>query len=126
MNEPKALSSNNITVCSLYGLKQVPRAWFTRLHDFSISVGFRLPKTDVSLLIYSAKGTQVYLLVYVDDILIMRSVSTSVSALVDRLSSVFKVCDMGAPSFFLGIGTIYVPIGMLLFHRRYMSAILKL
>ena len=34
---------------SLYGLKQVPRAWFTTLYNFLLSYGFRQSKTDAYL-----------------------------------------------------------------------------
>lgn len=87
---------------SLYGLKQAPRVWFTRLHDFLISVGFRSSKVDVSLFIYSQGSTKVYLLVYVDDILVMGSDSALILTLLAKLSVAFTIHDLGASSFFLG------------------------
>ncbi|XP_019190239.1 PREDICTED: uncharacterized protein LOC109184673 [Ipomoea nil] len=72
------------------GLKQAPRAWFTRLHDFLVSVGFSPSKTDVSLFIYSRGNIQLYFLVYVDDILVMGSNSTHVATLIDKLALEFK------------------------------------
>ena len=38
---------------SLYGLKQALRAWYTRLNDFLLSIGFRASKVDTSLFIFS-------------------------------------------------------------------------
>lgn len=109
----------------MYGLKQAPRAWFTRLHDFLLPVGFRSPKTDVSLFIYSQGSTHVYLLVSVDDILVMRSDSVLISGLLTKMSTTFKIRDLGAPCFFLGIETVRTPDGLLLSQRRYMRDILK-
>jgi hypothetical protein len=46
---------------SLYGLKQTPRAWFSRLSKKLVSLGFSLSKVDVSLFIFSqAKSLYVY------------------------------------------------------------------
>ena len=33
---------------SLYGLKQVPQAWYERLRDFLISKGFKIGKVDTT------------------------------------------------------------------------------
>ncbi|XP_031116683.1 uncharacterized protein LOC116020343 [Ipomoea triloba] len=66
-----------------------------------------------------------YILVYVDDILVMGSDPARVAGLVDMLALEFKVRDMGAPTFFLGIETVSLSDGMLLSQRRYMNDILK-
>ncbi|XP_031101872.1 uncharacterized protein LOC116005775 [Ipomoea triloba] len=58
---------------SLYGLKQAPKAWFHRLHGFLLSVGFAASKIDVSLFHYSVDSDFMFVLVYVDDILVMGS-----------------------------------------------------
>ena len=55
---------------SLYGLKQAPRAWFHRLSTALHALGFRGSKTDPSLFIYSSNGVLLYMLVYVDDIIL--------------------------------------------------------
>ncbi|XP_031106143.1 uncharacterized protein LOC116010773 [Ipomoea triloba] len=109
---------------SLYGLKQAPRAWFKRLHDFLLSAGFSASKTDVSLFHYSAHTSRVFLLVYVDDIIMIGNDATLVDSLLQRLSSTFKIRDLGTPSFFLGIETLTVSDGILLSQRRYMEDIL--
>lgn len=110
---------------SLYGLRQASRAWFRRLHDFLIQVGFQPSKTDVSLFIYTQSDYKVYILVYVDDILIMESDYALVSSLFGRLAAVFKVHDLGSPRFFLGIETVAVDGALVLSQRCYMGYILK-
>ncbi|XP_019195215.1 PREDICTED: uncharacterized protein LOC109188989 [Ipomoea nil] len=72
---------------SLYGLKQAPRAWFKRLHDFLLSAGFNSSKIDVSLFYYTAWTSRVFLLVYVDDIIMMGNDATLVTALLGRLAT---------------------------------------
>ena len=63
---------------SLYGLKQAPRAWFERL-----------------LLIY--------LLMYVDDIIVTSNDASQVHNLIATLGQVFELKDLGHLNYFLGI-----------------------
>ncbi|XP_019158436.1 PREDICTED: uncharacterized protein LOC109155158 [Ipomoea nil] len=109
---------------SLYGLKQAPRAWFKRLHDFLLTTGFSASKTDVSLFYYTAQDSRVFLLVYVDDIIMMANDTALLTTLLTRLSAAFKIRDLGQPGFFLGIQTLSVEGGLHLSQRRYMEDIL--
>jgi hypothetical protein len=47
--------------CSLYGLKQVPRAWYSRFASYVASIGFVKAKSYTSLFIYRHDDT-IYLL----------------------------------------------------------------
>ena len=55
---------------SLYGLKQAPRAWFERFTSHFLTLGFKASVTDASLFILSNGLVTLYLLLYVDDIII--------------------------------------------------------
>ena len=85
---------------SLYGLKQASRAWYTRLNDFLLSIGFRASKVDTSLFIFSIGADIFYLLVYVDDILLTDSNSLLLQCLIQLLSSEFKLRDLGYVHYF--------------------------
>lgn len=56
---------------SLYGLKQAPQAWFHTLAAKLFNFGFKGSSTDPSLFINCS--AQVYVLVYVDDLIITGS-----------------------------------------------------
>jgi len=88
---------------SIYGLKQAPRAWYTRLNDYLISLGFRASIADTSLFIYSDGHDLIYLLVYVDDLLLIGNNSTLLCHLITLLNSEFKIRDLGSMHYFLGI-----------------------
>lgn len=87
---------------ALYGLRQAPRAWYTRLsaelalHDFLPSV------SDPGLYVRHDKGGSTYLLVWVDDILVAGS-PESVQGVKDVLHASFDVRDLGEANFFLGM-----------------------
>ncbi|CAM8889627.1 unnamed protein product [Rhodiola kirilowii] len=57
---------------SIYGLKQSPRHWNIKFNECMISLGFARSKYDTCLYLKRPKsGLILYLLMYVDDILIM-------------------------------------------------------
>jgi hypothetical protein len=58
---------------SLYGLKQAPRAWNHRFATFLLTLGFVEAKSDTSLFIYHRGAEAAYLLLYVDDIILIAS-----------------------------------------------------
>jgi hypothetical protein len=95
------------TVClldkSLYGLRQAPRAWFTRFAEFVVKLGFWATRSDSSLFVLRRGHDVAYLLLYVDDIVLTGSNNMLLQDIVDRLRGEFAVKDMGELSFFLGI-----------------------
>jgi hypothetical protein len=109
---------------SLYGLKQAPRAWYIRLSDFLLSIGFLTSKVDTSLFILSDGTNIFYLLVYVDDILLTGSNSAMLHHLVQLLSSEFKLRDLGDVHYFLGIEVQSTGMGLMLRQHKYILDIL--
>lgn len=58
---------------SLYGLKQGPRAWFEKLHNALVSFGFASTKFDQFLFVNITPYCSTYVLVHVNDILLIES-----------------------------------------------------
>ena len=109
---------------ALYGLKQAPRAWYTELRVFLISLGFVNSTADASLFIYQQPGVTLYLLVYVDDIIVTGSSCTELSKLIITLAARFSVKDLGCLSYFLGVEVIPSAAGMFLSQRKYITDLL--
>ncbi|GJU63180.1 ribonuclease H-like domain-containing protein [Tanacetum coccineum] len=83
---------------SLYGLKQVPRAWFQRFASYITRVGFHHSRCDSSL------GTDTaYLLLYVDDIMLIASSEILLQQIIGSLHHEFSMTDLGSLNYFLGI-----------------------
>ncbi|KAJ0494829.1 putative RNA-directed DNA polymerase [Helianthus annuus] len=110
---------------SLYGLKQAPRAWFNRLSGALLQLGFHGSKTDPSLFIYSHHGILVYMLVYVDDIILTGNNPQLINNTIKRLSTTFALQDMGRLSYFLGIEVIPKGNDLLLSQQKYVHDIIE-
>jgi hypothetical protein len=88
---------------SLYGLKQSSRAWNKKLHVELTKRGFTRCEADHSVYFKRDEAGQVYLLVYVDDIIILADSQVALQACKDALSTTFKMTDLGETSHFLGM-----------------------
>jgi hypothetical protein len=88
---------------AIYGLKQAPRAWFSRLSARLLELKFHSSKYDSSLFIYKALGITIFVLIYVDDIIITSSHPAAISKLISDLHSSFALKDLGPLHFFLGV-----------------------
>lgn len=78
---------------ALYGLKQAPRAWYARLSKKLFDLGFRSSKADTSLFFYNSKDVSMFILIYVDDIIVASSKQEAVSALLKK--SAGRICSKG-------------------------------
>jgi hypothetical protein len=59
---------------ALYGLKQAPRTWYSKLSTKLISLGFQASKVDTSLFFYNKGNVHIFVLIYVNDIIVVSSV----------------------------------------------------
>jgi histone deacetylase 1/2 len=65
--------------------------------------GFFPSKADTSLFLFQQKGITMFILIYVDDIIVTSSSDQAISALLHHLSSEFALKDLGDLHFFLGL-----------------------
>lgn len=88
---------------SLYGLKQAARVWNERIDSVLKAMGFHQSQADPCLYILEASGTYIFLLIYVDDIIVICSTETEFANIVETLNGQFKITVMGDLKLFLGI-----------------------
>ncbi|KAJ0470227.1 putative RNA-directed DNA polymerase [Helianthus annuus] len=122
-------SKNETKVCklvkSLYGLKQAPRKWNERLTDVLLKFGFIQSKCDHSLFILNKKGVIVFLLVYVDDIVLTGNSVIEIENIKQVLNDTFKIKDLGVLKYFLGIEVLYDKNEICFSQRKYCLELLS-
>jgi hypothetical protein len=87
---------------ALYGLRQAPRAWYTKLDASLVSLGF--VHSPLEHAVYRRGDNHSYLLICVVDDLIITD--TEVSAIVEfkqQMQKLFKMSDLVLLSYYLGI-----------------------
>ena len=89
---------------SLYGLKQSPRQWYKRFDQFM--KGQRYTRSKFDHCVYFQKlqeGTFIYLLLYVDDMLIASKSKVEIERLKTQLNLEFEMKDLGEAKKILGM-----------------------
>ena len=81
---------------ALYGLKQAQRAWYDKLHSYLVKWGFKNSRNDTSLFYYNTGTICLYLLVYVDDILITGNSNSEIQRVIRDLNSEFALKSLGS------------------------------
>jgi histone deacetylase 1/2 len=82
-------------------------------------------KTDTSLFYYNKGGHTIFVLVYVDDIIVASSSSEEVHALLGDLKLEFALKDLGDLHYFLGIEVKRGKDGLLMTQERFARDVLK-
>ncbi|CAM8947754.1 unnamed protein product [Rhodiola kirilowii] len=110
MSQPKCFISGNAenTVYllnkSLYGLKQSPRQWYKRFDEFMLSCDFKRSSYDWCIYYkYWDNGSAIYLLLYVDDMLIASDIMQLISDIKEQLNAQFEMKDLGDAKKILGM-----------------------
>jgi hypothetical protein len=109
----------------LYRLKQAPRAWYSRLSTKLVSLGFNSSRADTSLFFYNKGSTHIFVLIYVDDIIVASSSQQATNALLHDLKSNFALKDLGDLYYFLVIEVKKTLSGILLSQEKYATDVLK-
>lgn len=88
---------------SLYGLKQSPRQWYKRFDSFMIKQGFSGNSYDNCVYIQKLHEGDIYLLLYVDDMLIASKSKVEIDKLKFKLGEEFETKNLGAAEKILGM-----------------------
>ena len=88
---------------SLYGLRQAGRAWNKKMDIALVEFGFHALHSDCCVYIKRAGRTVMFVLVYVDDLLLVTNDTAELTATKAALSDRFDMKDMGEAHFILGV-----------------------
>eukprot|EP00253_Pinus_taeda_P011876 PITA_11876 len=88
---------------SLYGLKQSPRMWYQKFDTVILGLGFTRSKEDHCVYFKLIGDSVIYLVLYVDDMLLVGNDKEIIQDLKTQLSSKFDMKDVGAANYILGM-----------------------
>jgi hypothetical protein len=86
----------------LYGLKQTPRAWYSRIDGYLQSLGFTKSEADPSLYLLPVGKDPLILVLYVYD-LFLTGAKELITMCKKELASEFEMKDIGLMHYFLGL-----------------------
>ena len=88
---------------SLYGLKQSHRLWYYKFHKIISSFGFVINLAYECIYLKYSGSKYIFLVLYVDDILLATNDLNLLSDTKNFLSNTFEMKDLGNASYVLGI-----------------------
>ncbi|KAB2625402.1 hypothetical protein D8674_017062 [Pyrus ussuriensis x Pyrus communis] len=103
----------------LYDLKQAPRAWFHCFSSYLFQYGFLQSEADSSLFIYHGGSSRMWLLLYVDDIVLTGNNPSLLQHFITALGHVFELKDLIPLHYFLGLQVNTIALGMHLTQAKY-------
>ena len=131
MEVPGGIQYSGEKVClllkSLYGLKQSPRAWNQKLHSFLITLGFTQSKTDYCVYYLHSSNIEnnFYVLIFVDNILLITKSQDRLNAFKTKLKNSFEITDAQPLSYFLGICFDCDKSNIYMFQKAYLEDLLE-
>lgn len=84
-------------------MKQASRVWNERFHEVMVQIGFKRCESDRCLYVKIKDGIVRYILLYVDDLLIVSNDMEAIKKIKRKLASEFEMTDVGPVESYLGI-----------------------
>lgn len=132
MTQPKGfvVKGQEHKVCklikSLYGLKQAPCAWFEKLTEYLLKLNFKYYKlNDATLFVKKFGNTIVYLVVYVDNLLITGNNERYIASVKEELKKGFEMIYMGLLHYSLGVEVNQIQSYSFISQKKYIRELLN-
>ncbi|KAE9007452.1 hypothetical protein PR001_g16969 [Phytophthora rubi] len=107
MEVPYGIENAANYVCQLnkaiYGLKQAACVWNKTIHRVFVRNGFKSCDADQCVYVKRSRNGYVYVCLYVDDMIIAAKTSGEIREVKNALKNAFKMKDLGAATFILGM-----------------------
>jgi hypothetical protein len=110
---------------SLYRLKQAPRAWFECFSSHFLTIGSTASTSDPSLFVFRNGSTLLYLLLYVNDIILTGNSTAAITSLITQLAATFELKDLGPLRYFLGLQIDYGLDCLFVHQQKYITDLLS-
>lgn len=107
MSQPEGFVKDERLVCklnrSLYGLKQASKCWNDCFNQFIVSLGFVRSKSDYCLYFKISGSLRIFVILYLDDILLTGNNVECLDKLKLELTNTFEMDDLGNLKYFLNL-----------------------
>ena len=129
INQARGYEDGTDRVCkldkALYGLRESPRAWYDCFDVYLKKLGFKRSKFDCCLYVLKNENDMIYIILYVDDLLICCRNEEKIKYIKNLLSNKFRMKDMGKVKTYLGINIEYdcEKNVMTLSHQNYIESL---
>lgn len=128
MEIPDGVTAGTNKLCklnkSLYGLKQSSRCWNKKFTDFLIKFGFDQSKADNCVFVRNFDGVKAFLILYVDDALIMSESNAILDTIVNYLKEGFKIKVLNS-NIFVGMEITKTQNLICISQRKYIEQIIN-
>lgn len=104
---------------SLYGLRQAPRCWYSKLEKVLHDFGFSNEYANQSLFSKVCGSTCLHIFVYVDDFIIASNDATALQEFKEYLQRCFRMKNLCKLKYFLGFEVAHNASGFYISQRKY-------
>jgi hypothetical protein len=104
---------------ALYGLRQAPRAWNTKLDAMLSSLGFRRSENEHGVYTRGKAQKRLMVGIYVDDLIITGGDDAELKVFKEDMKRQFQMSDLGTLSYYLSIEVCRGPSGITVSQERY-------
>jgi hypothetical protein len=111
---------------TLYGLRQAPRVWNTKLDSTLRTMGFEQSPHEAAVYRRGNGGNVLLVGIYVDDLVITGTKDAEVAAFKEGMKVTFQMSDLGPLSFYLGIEVHQDDYGITLRQTAYAKRVVEL
>jgi hypothetical protein len=120
-HEQKVLRLNK----ALYGLRQAPRAWYSKLDESLIGLGFKRSESEHAVYLRGSGAHRLVVGVYVDDLIIAGGHQIDIDVFKAEMQSTFKMSDLGLLRYYLGLEVTQSEAGITVCQSAYAAKILE-
>ena len=111
---------------ALCGLKQAPRAWYSRIESYFLKEGFeKCPYEHTLFLKRSSQGMFLLVCLYVDDLIFTGNDETLFSSFKHSMMKEFEMTDLGRMRYFLGLEVLQRSDGTFVCQKKYAQEVLE-
>jgi len=110
---------------ALYGLRQAPRAWYSKLDESLMKLGFRRSTSEHVVYLRGVGACRLIVGVYVDDLVITGGDPRDISTFKEEMKATFKMSDLGLLRYYLGLEVTQMGSGITVCQSAYVVKILE-